>query len=226
MAGLLQAYPGSLCAGDQHALMWCDGTRMSWDDGRQKSFDEKLRDPDLEDQLSLPYTPGRTAEPRTDPGRIRYQPFFEKMYGASPAAVRARLKPVIWLPGVADRRIRITSINGVDRRLQQISAEILQLPQPIVAKMARVSGTFNWRKIKGTERLSPHSFGIAIDLGGRLGDYWRWDRPGPDGRLRYRNRIPLEVVEVFERHGFIWGGKWYHYDTMHFEYRPELLPKK
>ncbi|MEJ2663631.1 MAG: M15 family metallopeptidase, partial [Spirochaetia bacterium] len=27
----------------------------------------------------------------------------------------------------------------------------------------------------------------------------------------------------FEKYGFIWGGKWYHYDTMHFEYRPELL---
>ena len=35
--------------------------------------------------------------------------------------------------------------------------------------------------------------------------------------------VPHEIVEVFERHGFIWGGKWYHYDTMHFEYRPELL---
>ena len=31
------------------------------------------------------------------------------------------------------------------------------------------------------------------------------------------------IVDVFERNGFIWGGKWYHYDTMHFEYRPELL---
>jgi hypothetical protein len=31
-------------------------------------------------------------------------------------------------------------------------------------------------------------------------------------------------VEIFERHGFIWGGKWFHYDTMHFEYRPEMLP--
>jgi hypothetical protein len=37
------------------------------------------------------------------------------------------------------------------------------------------------------------------------------------------NRIPWEIVEVFEKHGFISGGKWYHYDTMHFEYRPELL---
>ena len=33
----------------------------------------------------------------------------------------------------------------------------------------------------------------------------------------------MEVVEIFEKYGFIWGGKWYHYDTMHFEYRPELL---
>jgi hypothetical protein len=28
---------------------------------------------------------------------------------------------------------------------------------------------------------------------------------------------------VFEAERFIWGGKWYHYDTMHFEYRPELF---
>jgi hypothetical protein len=47
---------------------------------------------------------------------------------------------------------------------------------------------------------------------------------GDSARLvPYRNRIPHRIVEIFERHGFIWGGKWYHYDTMHFEYRPELL---
>jgi hypothetical protein len=42
-------------------------------------------------------------------------------------------------------------------------------------------------------------------------------------QIVYKNRIPLELVAIFEKHGFIWGGKWYHYDTMHFEYRPELL---
>ena len=30
-------------------------------------------------------------------------------------------------------------------------------------------------------------------------------------------------VDAFEAEGFIWGGRWLHYDTMHFEYRPELL---
>jgi hypothetical protein len=38
--------------------------------------------------------------------------------------------------------------------------------------------------------------------------------------------MPQEIVDIFERHGFIWGGKWYHYDTMHFEYRPELTGLK
>ena len=37
----------------------------------------------------------------------------------------------------------------------------------------------------------------------------------------YRSDTPAEIVEIFEKHGFIWGGRWFHYDTMHFEYRPE-----
>jgi D-alanyl-D-alanine carboxypeptidase len=53
--------------------------------------------------------------------------------------------------------------------------------------------------------------------------------PGaPDEQVRerklplvYKNKIPLEIAAAFEKHGFIWGGKWYHFDGMHFEYRPE-----
>ena len=50
---------------------------------------------------------------------------------------------------------------------------------------------------------------------------WAWARNRGD--IPYRNRIPYEIAEVFEAERFIWGGKWYHYDTMHFEYRPELI---
>ena len=39
----------------------------------------------------------------------------------------------------------------------------------------------------------------------------------------WKNKIPQEIVDAFEAEGFIWGGRWAHYDTMHFEYRPELL---
>jgi hypothetical protein len=68
-----------------------------------------------------------------------------------------------------------------------------------------------------------HAFAAAIDLNIDYSDYWLWHRPAADGSIAYRNRMPQEIVDIFERHGFIWGGKWYHYDTMHFEYRPELL---
>lgn len=42
--------------------------------------------------------------------------------------------------------------------------------------------------------------------------------------MKYINTFEMKIVEIFERHGFIWGGRWYHFDTMHFEYRPEMNP--
>ncbi|MBK5650550.1 MAG: M15 family metallopeptidase [Rhizobium sp.] len=75
--------------------------------------------------------------------------------------------------------------------------------------------------------MSMHGYAAAIDLNLKVSDYWLWAAKG-DGKAKtipYKNRMPREIVDIFERHGFIWGGKWYHYDTMHFEYRPELLGK-
>ncbi|MDR1025281.1 MAG: M15 family metallopeptidase, partial [Treponema sp.] len=34
---------------------------------------------------------------------------------------------------------------------------------------------------------------------------------------------PEPVIKAFESYGFVWGGKWSSYDTMHFEYRPEIF---
>ena len=101
--------------------------------------------------------------------------------------------------------------------------------------------TFFWRNVHGTPRLSAHSFGAAIDLLTNVGPmYWLWDemRDHPAraklGEQAYRNvkyvppAAPIfnqKVVDVMEANGFVWGGKWNHYDTMHFEYRPELFTK-
>jgi hypothetical protein len=65
--------------------------------------------------------------------------------------------------------------------------------------------------------------GIAIDLVTEHSHYWRWGRTAFSRPANWRNEIPGEIVKIFEKHGFIWGGKWYHFDTMHFEYRPEIL---
>ena len=90
-------------------------------------------------------------------------------------------------------------------------------------------GTYNWRVIANTNRLSPHSFGMTIDINVEQSHYWQWDLKAKGKSIAeealptYRNNIPWEIVLIFEKYGFIWGGKWYHYDTMHFEYCPELL---
>lgn len=222
---LATAYPGWFAVRDG-ALIWTDGEVMPFDDGRtDKNEEQILAAPDLEEQLRQPYPAGPSYPlPGSghDPGRARNMPFFKKMYGATPDEVRGRLTTVYWLPRSANVPLLVTTVNGVDRRLAAVSAQIDALPLALKACALRPAGTFCWRPIAATERLSTHSFGIAIDLDPDWSHYWLWDLRD-DGVMRYRNRIPLEIVDIFERHGFIWGGKWHHYDTMHFEYRPELL---
>ena len=167
-----------------------------------------------------PVGPDSYQEPAVnfDPGRIRNEAFFLKMYGGSAAEVRKNLRTITWLPNLAPQKLAVTTVNGVDKKLEAVSADLEKLPKKFHAFMTPSAGTFNWRKIAGTDRLSNHSFGSAIDLNINKSNYWKWDKTP-----KYRNQIPREIVEIFEKHGFIWGGKWYHYDTMHFEYRPELL---
>ena len=229
---LVDAYPDQLSTaywvvGDGWALKWNDGTIMDWDDGRgKKDFETLLNEPDLQDMMSISYPIGTEYEHpdrNDDPGRIRYDPFLRKMYGDSAREVRDRMVRVRWLPRSGGKELGVMSVNGVDKALARVSEEIEKLPRKIRELASKTSGPFNWRIIKGTKRLSAHSFAIALDVAVKHANYWRWTRPDKDGNRPYRNKIPLEIVEVFERHGFIWGGKWYHYDTMHFEYRPELL---
>ena len=186
---------------------------------------EALPNPSILDQLALRYPAGAPLlPPAEDPGRIRNQAFFDKMYGECRAGqVAPNLVQVNWLPKSWGRPVSITRVNGVDRRLAAVSAELDALPEPFQRYLHPIGGTYNCRPIAGTDRLSMHSWGAAIDLNTAFSDYWRWSRVGAEGPA-YRNRVPPEIVAIFERHGFIWGGRWSHFDTMHFEYRPELLP--
>ena len=115
------------------------------------------------------------------------------------------------------KRLRFTGRYGAAEALRRVSEALDNHPE--WAPYLKGASTLNWRKISGTNRLCAHSFGIAIDIHVEHADYWRWSKSGD-----YRNRIPEGLVAVFEQNGFIWGGRWSHFDTMHFEYRPELLP--
>ena len=90
---------------------------------------------------------------------------------------------------------------------------------------------WSWRNVAGSQSRSYHSYGIAVDilpksLGGKE-TYWLWamQKRRDWWNVSYNERFhpPDAVIKAFETFGFIWGGKWLIYDTMHFEYRPEEL---
>jgi peptidoglycan L-alanyl-D-glutamate endopeptidase CwlK len=212
----------------ENSIIFYDGTEMLYDDGLgSKDLLTMINSPDLQDQFEQIYPAGPEYEIPSkdqDPGRVRYQPFFMKIYGSTEEEVRESLVPLIWLPNKDGRTIYVTERNGVAEQLQNVIDELDQLPEEFTPYLVNIGGSFNWRPILGTNRLSMHSFGIAIDINVQRGHYWKWINPDHEADHEYQNLVPFEIVAIFEKYGFIWGGKWYHFDTFHFEYRPELLP--
>lgn len=241
IARLKNAYPTAIVAVSNDAITWADGTKMSiYERGLNKTSQDKLDNPRLLDQINeAPYQRGIPSDPTTlhpsnNSGRIRYEPFFRKMYGNSEAEVEEKLVTIYWMPTLFGLKypLRVTTVNDVYKKLTKISheLELLVSTHPEYKPfLDNPGGTFKWRMIANTTRLSAHSFGMTIDINSRKSDYWQWNLKSEkqpileEAPLVYHNQIPLDIIPIFERQGFIWGGKWAHYDTMHFEYRPELF---
>ncbi len=74
-------------------------------------------------------------------------------------------------------------------------------------------GCYYPRFIANTTTLSNHSFGLALDL----------NVPGNQrGTVGEMNR---DVVSIFEKWGFAWGGDWGYTDPMHFELAQLVDPR-
>ena len=219
---LAAAYPAAIERVEDNLLYFIDdGEPLEIDDGHSKSHAEKLQQADIEDMLSQIYPAGpceRETVLNFDPGRIRSDTLMRRLFGASANEVRKQLTSIDWF----GQKLSVTTRHDVDKALIKVRDAIAADPE-LVKYATRSGGTYNWRNIAGTRRLSVHSFGAAIDLNTGYADYWRWAGGKPGDVPQYRNSYPMKLVALFEQHGFIWGGRWYHYDTMHFEYRPELL---
>lgn len=74
------------------------------------------------------------------------------------------------------------------------------------AKLHSFDGCYNLRNSRGTQKLSMHSWGIAVDHNAKRNPL------GSDGD------IDSEVVQIFESEGFYWGGNFKRKDPMHFEF--------
>jgi len=74
-----------------------------------------------------------------------------------------------------------------------------------------LGGVYNFRFQHGTDYLSTHAWGIAIDINTHLGE------------MGVKPTMPAFIVEAFKKRGFEWGGDWpgmnpkWPYDGMHFQ---------
>ncbi|MBO4313690.1 MAG: M15 family metallopeptidase [Desulfovibrio sp.] len=176
---------------------------------------------DIRNSMAQPYPlePERPATPYgVGPGRVRSYAFLGVLYGTSPSAVRARLRRKVFSFGSVTLNGR--AADAMERAGRKIEAALAA--DVSLRRWLKNDGDFVWRRIAEEERLSPHSYGIALDLSANRATYWQWNRQRPHP---LQETYPRAIVEAFESEGFIWGGKWHKYDMMHFEYRPEILCK-
>ena len=226
-------YPDHIKAYDNGCLIWHDGTPMPIHrpgslpsmDAIAQDFQTALDHPDLYGQIALPYVTGQAnPDQKTDSGRIRDDAFFKKMYGDTEDKVKSNVTTVYWMPKVFQQTypLEVTTINGVDKKLKSCSDQLEKLceQKPEYIKfLEKPAGTFYWRIIAGTNRMSAHSYGMTIDINVDHSHYWLWDyqkennipesekileKDIPDDQLpEYRNTIPQEIVDIFESQGFI-----------------------
>jgi hypothetical protein len=227
---LMMAYPEYITNIERNSngnvyVIMKSGKKLLYDDKREKNPAQKLNNPDLQDMLEQIYplsSIGSVLDDNFDPGRCRVYPLLSEVYGYSKQSIETKLTNV----NFGYRNYLFNNSNKAASSLQSINTDLQYAAQrnPNVNKyLFPCSGTFNYRIISGTNQLSPHSFGIAIDLAVSKKDYWKWSSKA-DGTKRL-STYPNEIVEAFEKNNFIWGGKWGHFDIMHFEYRPEIIFK-
>lgn len=199
--------------------------KILYDDKINKNHEEKLTNPDIQDLLEQIYPLemiNEVYDKEFDPGRARNYDILGEVYGCSKSKVEKNLSSIKYVyPGY-----QFNNNNGacdaLNNALKELNEKSKNSPK-ISAILYPGSGTFNYRVVQGTGRLSPHAYGIAIDLKSDKRDFWKWSK-SDKGSERIKE-YPEELVKTFEKNNFIWGGKWGHFDILHFEYRPEIILK-
>jgi len=106
----------------------------------------------------------------------------------------------------------VTCNNALFPQLKAALADIVS--QGLADKLVKgqYGGCYYPRFIAGTQALSNHAFGLALDL-------------NVPGNLRGTvGQMDRSVVAVFKRWGFTWGGDWHYTDPMHFEMNRVVHP--
>ncbi len=193
---------------------------------------EKRRDPSsyTEDELDAIRNFSSTENRKDGKGTPMF--FYDFLYSAkSQIIIEDHILYTTFLGKKTKVHERIIQpLKNVENRINQL-AEINPVVKAFCSSL-KSCDAYNWRIIEGTGRKSFHTYGIAVDilpkkLSGKA-IFWSWtkDKDPKNWMLTpFENRWnpPDEVIDAFEKEGFIWGGNWIIFDNMHFEYHPELL---
>jgi hypothetical protein len=251
LSALAAAFPGRIRGIEQHDGDWAvnvDGQWFDWAHARILPDKERGAWGGFAPYRFYRYTPG-VLPPLTTLSVEQASALMKALQDARarpPRRSEAFLQALFQARSRAETESRLVTVSllGFHVQVHELAAGALRdvaadcdaaaAVDPTVdafrAGLAEIDG-FNYRDVAGTFSRSYHSYGLAVDLipksyAGRA-TYWRWVMAGDDRwwatPYEKRWRVPQIVVDAFERHGFVWGGKWLFFDTMHFEYRPEVL---
>lgn len=205
-------------------LILNNNSKILYDDKKEKNRDSKVSNSDVQDTLEEIYpleSIDKVLE-GIDPGRSRCYSLLNGLYGGNRKEVEKNLSSISTLCGNITFNKNARAGEALKKALNE-AKELANNKNKINNFIFPISGGYNYRVIQDTGRLSPHAYAIAIDLNRNNSDYWKWvDKSKGSKRIE---EYPKELVKIFEDNGFIWGGKWEHFDILHFEYRPEIILK-
>ncbi len=233
-------------AGDWY--MTVDGKRFYWASGRLlppaergdyakwRAYVDYLYPRSVPDPAGFPPELLSRLSPRALAERRKSSPgynvaFYDALYdGRTRRRIEAHIRRFDYLGK------RVSVHESVVAPLKRVEAKIRALADRdaevalFLESVSSIEG-YNWREISDRPTRSNHSWGIAVDIlprnWGKKNIYWNWVSYWNDRWMMIpperRWSPPDVVIAAFEEEGFVWGGKWLLWDTMHFEYRPELL---
>jgi hypothetical protein len=106
----------------------------------------------------------------------------------------------------------VTAANGMTAKVASQYADRFQgLFNDLEAAGYKIrslgAGGYSYRNVAGTNTLSKHSFGEALDINPRENPH----------SYNFRTDMPSNINEIARRNGLTWGGTWRKPDTMHFQ---------
>lgn len=216
---------------DDDVIFALAGGPVYFQGGRMLSEASLIRAQDFDPIFyAYPLSPLHTPPPAgKEP--VHSRDLLEKLFGKTEGEIRNQGVSVEFLNRkVFVNAFCLAALTGVEKEIRALATTDPEVKAWV--ENIEIAYSFIDKEIAGTPGRSHHAFGMAIDLvpssyGGKH-VYWRWSRVF--NRQNW-DRIPMEerwsppgsVIRAFENHGFVWGGKWSRFDTIHFEFRPEIL---